>query len=101
MTYGRANDEAQWTQTGRGRGLTECGRTRGFARGRKQYAKVAKLVSNANWEESDIKASIAAISFILTNSAKYNVESDTLATELQQLGLPKGACMLGAPSTQP
>ena len=58
-------------------------------------------MSNANWEESDIKASIAAISFILTNSAKYNVESDTLATELQQLGLPKGACMLGAPSTQP
>ena len=56
-----------------------------------QYAKVAKLVSNANWEESDIKASIAAISFILTNAAKYNVEGDTLAIELQQLGLPKGA----------
>jgi len=48
-------------------------------------------VSNANWDESDIKASIAALSFILTNSAKFNVESDTLANELQQLGLPKGA----------
>ena len=51
---------------------------------------MAKLVSNANWDESDIKASIAALSFILTNSAKFNVESDTLANELQQLGLPKG-----------
>ena len=48
-------------------------------------------MANANWEDSDIKASIAAISFILTNSAKFNVESDTLASELQQLGLPKGA----------
>jgi COMM domain containing 4 len=65
--------------------LTPC---RGVCVG--QYAKVAKLVANANWTDSDIKASIAAISFILGNSAKYNVDGDTLATELQQLGLPKG-----------
>jgi len=51
-------------------------------------------VSNAKWEASDIKASIAALSFILNNAAKYNVDGDTLATELQQLGLPKGMCTL-------
>lgn len=53
------------------------------------YAKVEKLVSNARWEPSDIKASIAAISFILTNATKFGVDGDTLAIELQQLGLPK------------
>ena len=45
-----------------------------------QYGKVTKLTSDAKFEESDIKASIAAISFILSSAAKYSVDGD----ELQQ-----------------
>jgi len=51
---------------------------------------VKKLVSVAKFEVSDIKASIAAIAFIITNAVKFNVDTATLANELQQLGLPKG-----------
>jgi len=38
-------------------------------------------------EESDIKASIAALNFIISSAAKYNVDSKSLSHELQQLGL--------------
>ena len=55
-----------------------------------QYAKVTKLTSDAKFEESDIKASIAALSFILSSAAKHSVDGDSLDNELQQLGLPKG-----------
>ena len=41
-------------------------------------------------ESSDVKASIAALSFILSSAAKYNVDGESLSNELQQLGLPKG-----------
>ena len=41
-------------------------------------------------EESDIKASIAALNFIISSAAKYSVDSESLSHELQQLGLPKG-----------
>ena len=37
-----------------------------------------------------MKGSIAALNFILSSAAKYSVGGDTLANELQQLGLPKG-----------
>jgi len=57
-----------------------------------QYGKVAKLTSDAKFEESDIKASIAAINFILSSAAKHLVDGDSLENELQQLGLPKGLC---------
>lgn len=40
--------------------------------------------------DSDVKAVIAALDFIVTNGAKYNVDAAVLVTELQQLGLPKG-----------
>lgn len=53
------------------------------------YEKVYKLTADAKFESGDIKASIAALSFILSNSAKYNVDGEALANELQQLGLPK------------
>ncbi|CAL1531444.1 unnamed protein product [Lymnaea stagnalis] len=53
------------------------------------YDKVQKLTSDAKFEIGDIKASVAALSFILASAAKYDVDSDTLANELQQLGLPK------------
>lgn len=55
-----------------------------------QYAKVTKLTSDAKFEDSDIKASIAALSFILSSAAKHSVDGDSLDNELQQLGLPKG-----------
>lgn len=41
-------------------------------------------------ESGDIKASVAALSFILSSAAKHNVDSESLSSELQQLGLPKG-----------
>ncbi|KAH9496772.1 COMM domain-containing protein 4 [Bulinus truncatus] len=53
------------------------------------YEKVHKLTSDAKFETGDIKASIAALSFILTSAAKYSVDPETLSNELQQLGLPK------------
>ncbi|KXJ06943.1 COMM domain-containing protein 4 [Exaiptasia diaphana] len=53
------------------------------------YAKVEKLTSDAKYDVGDIKATIAAIAFILSSAAKYTVDGDSLANELQQLGLPK------------
>jgi len=53
------------------------------------YEKVEKLVKDANFDSSDIKASIAALHFILSNGAKYDIDDATLSNELQQLGLPR------------
>ena len=53
------------------------------------YAKVEKLTSDAKYEPSDVKASVAALSFVLSSAAKYSVDGDSLSNELQQLGLPK------------
>jgi len=53
------------------------------------YGKVAKLTSDAKYEESDVKASLAALTFILSSAAKYSVDGESLDNELQQLGLPK------------
>ncbi len=41
-------------------------------------------------EIGDIKATLAAINFIINNAAKFDVEEQTLANELGQLGMPKG-----------
>ena len=41
-------------------------------------------------DSSEVKALIAALSFIVSNVAKYNVEDDIVRNELQQFGLPKG-----------
>ncbi|XP_050824659.1 uncharacterized protein LOC127058557 [Gopherus flavomarginatus] len=40
-------------------------------------------------ESGDVKATIAVLSFILSSAAKHRVDSDSLSSELQQLGLPK------------
>uniref|UniRef100_A0A803V171 COMM domain containing 4 n=1 Tax=Ficedula albicollis TaxID=59894 RepID=A0A803V171_FICAL len=40
-------------------------------------------------ESGDVKATIAVLSFILSSAAKHNVDSESLSSELQQLGLPK------------
>nr|AAQ20037.1 hypothetical protein FLJ20452 [Branchiostoma belcheri tsingtauense] len=53
------------------------------------YDKVHKLTADAKYEAGDVKASIAALSFILSSAAKYQVDGDSLSNELQQLGLPK------------
>lgn len=53
------------------------------------FAKVEKLTSDAKYDLSDVKASIAAVSFVLSSAAKYSVDGDSLSNELQQLGLPK------------
>lgn len=37
----------------------------------------------------DIKGAIAAIHFMVTNAAKYDVEDNVFVQEIQQLGLPK------------
>ncbi|XP_065841470.1 COMM domain-containing protein 4-like [Oscarella lobularis] len=53
------------------------------------YAKIFKLTADAKYESSDVRAAVATLSFILSSAAKYNVDSETLSSELQQLGLPK------------
>ncbi|KAJ8002434.1 hypothetical protein DPEC_G00158860 [Dallia pectoralis] len=53
------------------------------------YDKAAKLTADAKFDSGDIKASVAVLTFILSSAAKHNVNSDSLSSELQQLGLPK------------
>ncbi|XP_066491811.1 COMM domain-containing protein 4 [Tiliqua scincoides] len=53
------------------------------------YEKILKLTSDAKFESGDVKATIAVLSFILSSAAKHNVDSESLSSELQQLGLPK------------
>lgn len=43
----------------------------------------------------DVKASVAVISLIISNAAKFDVSGEVLSNELQQLGLPKGDLWLG------
>lgn len=53
------------------------------------YEKITKLTADAKFESGDIKASVAVLSFILSSAAKHDVDSESLSSELQQLGLPK------------
>ncbi|XP_015256253.1 PREDICTED: COMM domain-containing protein 4 [Cyprinodon variegatus] len=57
------------------------------------YEKVTKLTADAKFESGDIKASIAVLNFILSSASKHDVDSESLSSELQQLGLPKGLCL--------
>lgn len=41
-------------------------------------------------QSGDVKATFAVLSFILSSAAKHSVDSESLPSELQQLGLPKG-----------
>ena len=41
-------------------------------------------------ESGDVKATVAVLSFIFSSAAKHDVDSESLSSELQQLGLPKG-----------
>ena len=48
------------------------------------------IVHNITIEDSDVKAAISALSYIISSAAKFSVDGESLDNELQQLGLPKG-----------
>ncbi|VTJ65412.1 Hypothetical predicted protein [Marmota monax] len=54
------------------------------------YEKILKLTADAKFESGDVKATVAVLSFILSSAAKHSVDGESLSSELQQLGLPKG-----------
>ncbi|NXM17515.1 COMD4 protein, partial [Ploceus nigricollis] len=54
-----------------------------------EYDEILKLTSGAKLESGDVKATIAVLGFILSSAAKHSVDSESLSSELQQLGLPK------------
>ncbi|XP_005372451.2 COMM domain-containing protein 4-like, partial [Microtus ochrogaster] len=54
------------------------------------YEKILKLTADAKFESGDVKATVAVLSFLLSSAAKHSVDSDSLSSELQQLGLPRG-----------
>lgn len=67
--------------------LQEVGTPRGLS--------VAELSPLLPTESGDVKAAIAVLDFILSNAAKHNVDGESLSSELQQLGLPKGGAWGG------
>lgn len=56
--------------------------------------RIEKFANDSKLDAGDIKACSALVEFILTSGAKNNVTSEILSSELQQLGLPKGVCLL-------
>ena len=57
--------------------------------GQLDVAKLEKLCADAKFEWSDVQAAVAALHFVVTNAAKYDVRVEELSDEIQQLGLPK------------
>lgn len=57
--------------------------------GQLNYEKILKIAEDNADGLSDIKGAIAAIHFMITSAAKYDVEDKVLIQEIQQLGLPK------------
>ncbi|KAG8186920.1 hypothetical protein JTE90_000393 [Oedothorax gibbosus] len=53
------------------------------------FDKISKLTADAKYETSDVKATVAALSFIFSSSTKHGIDEESLLNELQQLGLPK------------
>jgi len=51
--------------------------------------KIVKLASDSADGLADIKGCVAAVHFIVTNAAKYDLDESSLVQEIQQLGLPK------------
>jgi hypothetical protein len=51
--------------------------------------KLLKLAADNAEGLSDIKGAVAAVHFMIVNAAKYDVDEESLTTEIQQLGLPK------------
>jgi hypothetical protein len=63
--------------------LTQC------LKGEFNYEKVLKLAADNYDGIQDIKGAVAALHFMLTNAAKFDVDEKSLVLEIQQLGLPK------------
>lgn len=61
------------------------------------YDNARKHMEDAKLEPGDVKIVVALIAFVITNAAKNGVDENTLAEELQQLGLPKGDSLLPFP----
>eukprot|EP00299_Pterocystis_sp_00344_P012844 c6224_g1_i1.p1 GENE.c6224_g1_i1~~c6224_g1_i1.p1 ORF type:complete len:204 (+),score=62.24 c6224_g1_i1:36-647(+) len=57
--------------------------------GSPDFDKITKLTADAKFGEGEVKASVAALKFIYSSAARFDVSPTTLAKELQQLGLPK------------
>jgi len=53
------------------------------------HEKLLRLASENADGLNDIKGAVAAVHFIVTNAAKYDINDDALHLEIQQLGLPK------------
>ena len=51
--------------------------------------KLSKLTGDGKLDTHEVKGIVASLHFILSSSARYSVEEEVLALELQQLGLPK------------
>lgn len=60
-----------------------------IAEGDFDYENALKITTDASLGVSDAKACIAALHFMVSNAAKFDVDDPTLSRELQQLGLPK------------
>jgi hypothetical protein len=56
------------------------------------FDKVDSLVQKSNLTAGDVKGAVAGLDFILQSGCKHNVSDETLALELNQLGLPKEHC---------
>jgi len=58
------------------------------------YEKIQKFTTSPSvtFERADVKALIAALTFIFTNATKFQVEQEVLQMELEQLGLPSDIC---------
>jgi hypothetical protein len=52
------------------------------------YDKVLQRIEGLE-NTSDIKSAMASLLFIISNSARFNVNEQQLSIELQQIGLPK------------
>eukprot|EP00049_Salpingoeca_infusionum_P018472 m.357378 g.357378 ORF g.357378 m.357378 type:complete len:202 (+) comp17810_c0_seq1:178-783(+) len=53
------------------------------------HAKLVKLSGDAKFGAGDLETFVAGVSFIVRSAARFNVDTQTLSDELQQLGLPK------------
>lgn len=53
------------------------------------YEIIEKIAKDPKFEPSEVKAGVAAISFILKNAIRNSVDYDNLSNELLQLGLQK------------
>ena len=61
--------------------------------------KLVKLAADTKLDIKDAKSCVSLVEFILLSAAKNLVSGETLSSELQQLGLPKGHFLFSSPSS--